>query len=1181
MRKFLVFLFLVFTMVMFVACETKNPTEIQPETPTVDVTPTPTPEPTLTPTPEPTPTPTPEPTLTPENPNTGDKTPTIYLAGDSTVKTYEDGQYIGGWGQFFDTFLNENIEVINCAQGGRSARSFINEGRLININDSEFKYSFSQNDGKSIEDCIKSGDYLFIQFGHNDDDTKAASSYSTMFDRMSPLGEANSDGKYPVTAGTKVSTDSLPTAYTDKATDAEETKALAEIAKYGSVYYSYDCGGTYKWYLKQYIDFARSVGATPVLVTPVSRVKFSGNTIIGGAGLHGENFAYVEAVRQLAEEENCLLIDLFAESKTILETATPTYANYLMALKPNDLTGEWPSGYDEAYGNADLGYTGIEGTHYNKYGAYLQAAKVAEAILNNKEILSNGECFNFYKNILTTPRTYVDPSNLISKTIVSNIEGLFKTVNVTNPNRTYKDPASVVALINALASKGAVTKDNYLALQEECENIRLEYISLNVDDRSSVTNLNVLEQYESDIKALIESARPKPSRVVKFNAENITTASIETTLEVDGFKVVGASEGKITLVNGEANFSYSGQSYSVSKYLSMGGSKKATYRYIEFNIEGECLITIVAKSSSSSADRIVGLYDSTGKQVGSFDAKASQSITTLEVSEAGTYQVGSTGSGVYIYYIIIEYFDGNGGGSVDTPTEEPIEPGLPSEEPSSPAELPETNLYVVGDSTLASFSDSYFYPRYGYATQLDPYLYNSVSIVNLALSGRSSKSFIAEANYQTLKSSIKAGDYLLIGFGHNDEKSDDAERFTDASKDINDQTSFKYYLYTYYVKLALDAGATPILATPIVRANPNNDYTGSSGHVTATGDYREAIVELGQAYDVMVVDLTTITADVYTEIGYSEAQYFHAITVGKYDTDGKTIIPELSTVDKTHVNIYGARFIAHKLCEALKNSTCELGKYVHSLNYEPTKANTLVANPNYTVVSYTAPNLSAYEAPEHFATLTEGWYGTAFGDTGGSPASAGNGYKALEETKGIFTVGQTAGSNKGKIASSSDGFAFLFTQVEATKNFKITVEAKVIKTASVKQAGFGLMLRDDVYLNEQNSSILSNYVAAGFLCGDSSMNILFNRENQALTKESNTASLYSVDDTATLSIERVGQVVKTTVVYKNQTYTKTYTDYDFQAIDNGYMYVGMFANRGTVIECTNVVFEITGESQGA
>lgn len=1188
MRKFFVFLFLVFTMVMFASCETKEPT--QQETPTVDINPTPTVDPTVNPTPDdPTVNSTPdEPTVnpTPDDPTVEPTpepvTPTIYLAGDSTVKTYEESQYIGGWGQFLDSFLSEDITVINCAQGGRSARSFINEGRLINIDDSEYKYSFSQNEGKSIEDCIKAGDYLFIQFGHNDDDTKAQSSYTTMFDRMSPLGTPDSNGVYPVTAGTKVATNTLPTAYTEKATDAEETKALAEIAKYGSVYYSYDCGGTYKWYLKQYIDFARSVGAIPVLVTPVARVKFSGNTIIGGAGLHGENFAYVEAVRQLAKEENCLLIDLFADSKTILETATPTYANYLMALKPNDLTGSWPSGYDEAYGNADLGYTGIEGTHYNKYGAYLQAAKVVEAILNNKDALSNGECFNFHSGILTTPSKYIDPSNLVSKTVVSSIEGLFELVDVTNPNRTYKNPNDVISLITALESKGAVTNDNYKALQEECLKIREEYIALNVDDRSLVTNLSVLEKYENDIKAIIEANRPKPSKVVEFNAENITTETIDTTLEVNGFKIVGSTEGAISLKSSPASFNYNGQTYSITKYLSMGGSKKPTYRYIEFTVDSECVITMVAKSSSSSSDRIVGLYDSTDKQIGSFDAKGTQSITTIEVNDAGTYKVGSTGSGVYIYYIIIEYFNGENTDTPSNPTNpDDTNPSLPEVEPTSPTDLPQTNLYVVGDSTLASFSDAYFYPRYGYATQLDPYLYDSVNIVNLALSGRSSKSFIAEANYQTLKSSIKAGDYLLIGFGHNDEKSEDAERFTDGSKDITDETSFKYYLYTYYVKLALDAGATPILATPIVRANPNDDYEGSSGHVTSTGDYRKAIVELGEAYDVMVVDLTTITADEYTKLGYSEALYFHAITVGKYDTDGKTIIPELSTVDKTHVNIYGARFIAHKLCEVLKNSTCELGKYVHSLNYAPTKANTLVPNPDYKVVSYTAPDLSTYEAPDHFKTITEGWYGTAFGDTGGSPASAGNGYKALEETVGIFTVGQTAGSNKGKITSSSDGFAFLFRQVEASKNFKVTVEVKVIKTASVNQAGFGLMLRDDVYLNEQNSSILSNYVAAGMLCGSSNMNILFNRENKTLNKGSNTAALYAVDDTATLSIERVGQVVKTTVVYKGQTYTETYTDYDFQAIDNGYMYVGMFANRGTVIECTNVVFEITGESQGA
>ena len=69
---------------------------------------------------------------------------TIYLAGDSTVKTYDEEQYIGGWGQFLDEFLTEDVDVINCANGGRSSRSFINEGRLYNMNDSNFNYSFSQ-----------------------------------------------------------------------------------------------------------------------------------------------------------------------------------------------------------------------------------------------------------------------------------------------------------------------------------------------------------------------------------------------------------------------------------------------------------------------------------------------------------------------------------------------------------------------------------------------------------------------------------------------------------------------------------------------------------------------------------------------------------------------------------------------------------------------------------------------------------------------------------------------------------------------------------------------------------------------------------------------------------------------------------------------------------------------------
>jgi len=584
------------------------------------------------------------------------ETPTIYLAGDSTVKTYNDDQYIGGWGQFLDLFLADEITVVNAAQGGRSSRSFINEGRLYNIDDTFYKYSFSQNGGKSIEDCIKEGDFLFIQFGHNDDASKI-SNYSTIFDRMVPLGEPDANGIYPTTPAVKVTTESLPEEYTSVATDAEEAAALAEIAKYGTEYYGYHSGGTYKWYLKQYIDFARSVGAIPVLVTPVARVKFSGSEIIGGAGLHGVGFAYVEAVRQLAKEESCLLIDLFAESKTMLEAATRNYANYLMALKPNDLTGEWPAGYDNAYGNTDAGYSGIEATHYNKYGAFLQAAKVAEIILNSDETTAKNERFNFSGHILKAPKEYIDPSNLISKSTVAALEGLFANINVTNPDRSYADPSEVVALINALAEKGEVTAENHLELLAECEAVRSAYDALNVDDRAGVTNLSVLEQYERDIADMIIACRPKPVKVVIFNADLLALDTYDSTVEEQGFTLVGTADKAMAKKGKKVTFTYAGETYSTTYGLSLGGSAKfGTSRYVSFTVDGPCTVTIATQSSGSDA-RTLKLVDSSNAQIGSYEAGASVTVSSIDISEAGTYSVGSAGSGIYIYYIIIEYFE--------------------------------------------------------------------------------------------------------------------------------------------------------------------------------------------------------------------------------------------------------------------------------------------------------------------------------------------------------------------------------------------------------------------------------------------------------------------------------------------------------------------------------------------
>ncbi|KAI0754625.1 SGNH hydrolase [Daedaleopsis nitida] len=78
-------------------------------------------------------------------------TPTVYLAGDSTMAKNGGGAGTGtdGWGQYLGASLN--IPVVNDAIGGRSARSFYNEGRF-----------------QSIIDVVQPGDFVVIEFGHND-----------------------------------------------------------------------------------------------------------------------------------------------------------------------------------------------------------------------------------------------------------------------------------------------------------------------------------------------------------------------------------------------------------------------------------------------------------------------------------------------------------------------------------------------------------------------------------------------------------------------------------------------------------------------------------------------------------------------------------------------------------------------------------------------------------------------------------------------------------------------------------------------------------------------------------------------------------------------------------------------------------------------------------------------------
>ena len=110
----------------------------------------------------------------------------IYLAGDSTMeKVKTDQGNKRGWGEFLDPFFIDSVRIMNEARGGRSSKSFINEGHL-----------------NLILKRIMPGDYLFIQFGHNDqkvDEERATDPYSSYQEYLSVFIEgAKEKGAIPV-----------------------------------------------------------------------------------------------------------------------------------------------------------------------------------------------------------------------------------------------------------------------------------------------------------------------------------------------------------------------------------------------------------------------------------------------------------------------------------------------------------------------------------------------------------------------------------------------------------------------------------------------------------------------------------------------------------------------------------------------------------------------------------------------------------------------------------------------------------------------------------------------------------------------------------------------------------------------------------------------------------------------
>jgi len=256
----------------------------------------------------------------------------------------------------------------------------------------------------------------------------------------------------------------------------------------------------------------------------------------------------------------------------------------------------------------------------------------------------------------------------------------------------------------------------------------------------------------------------------------------------------------------------------------------------------------------------------------------------------------------------------------------------------------QTTLHTIGDSTMAIYDENTSDIR-GWGMMLPQFLTAGVVVNDRAKNGASSKSFYEEAPYwTTVKKQIKNGDYVIIQFAHNDEKNGGLDGGTDPNNPINGtdyrgttaQGTYKEYLRKY-IDETRALGATPILATSMCRK-----YF-SSGTITRKGrhdlggdfslpetdhtyDYAYAMQEVATEKGVQLIDLTSLTKDLFESFGDAActAQLFVSSDSTHPIALGGTLVARLCTQEMTRQNIL-ASYINTSTDVLINPTNCDFG----------------------------------------------------------------------------------------------------------------------------------------------------------------------------------------------------------------------------------------------------------------
>ncbi len=218
------------------------------------------------------------------------------------------------------------------------------------------------------------------------------------------------------------------------------------------------------------------------------------------------------------------------------------------------------------------------------------------------------------------------------------------------------------------------------------------------------------------------------------------------------------------------------------------------------------------------------------------------------------------------------------------------------------------HIFLAGDSTM-SIKDPRNYPETGWGMPFVNFWDSSVTVVNKAKNGRSTKTFISEGLWQSIVNEADEGDYVFIQFGHNDEVKEKVNSYTTPDEFSSNLEKF--------VTEARSKKAIPVLLTPVARRKFD-----SSGLVQDTHEaYSKLVKAVAAKLQVPLIDLNARGMQLYQQFGVENSRLlFNQLKPGEHPNypDGKE--------DNTHFNELGARLIAQIVLQEIRNLNLPLAQ---------------------------------------------------------------------------------------------------------------------------------------------------------------------------------------------------------------------------------------------------------------